>query len=468
MALIHDDFLLETPAARELYHTFAASQPIYDYHCHLSPKDIADNRRFSDLHEIWLEGDHYKWRAMRAHGVDERFCTGDADPWDKFAAWAETVPFCLRNPLYHWTHLELVRYFGIAELLDPVSAPRIWTIANEQLATADLSVHGILERFAVRVVGTTDDPADSLEHHRRIQASGLATRVVPTFRPDRAFDVHDAAAFGAWVDRLAAAADVDIVRLDDFETALASRHQAFHDLGGRLSDHGLTQCPSAPASERDAARVFEAARSGRNASADDAWRFASYLMRRFGRWDAEKGWTKQLHLGAYRNVNGGAIARLGRDMGFDSVGDWSQAQALGRYFDDLDRDGCLPKTIVYNLNPADNFVLATMVGNFQGGGVAGKMQFGSAWWFLDQEDGMRQQIDALSNAGLLSHFVGMTTDSRSFMSFPRHEYFRRTLCNVLGRDIERGVLPRRSDYLGRLVADVCSRNAQRYFNIPGV
>jgi glucuronate isomerase len=470
MRFIHDDFLLDTPAARELYHAHAAPQPILDYHCHLSPKDIADNRRFANLFEIWLEGDHYKWRAMRAHGVDERLCTGEAEPWDKFQAWAATVPYCLRNPLYHWTHLELVRHFGIEELLDATSAPRVWMMANEQLQGEALTTHGILKRFGVEVVGTTDDPADDLSHHARLRASGLATRVVPTFRPDRALDVHDPPAFRAWVDRLGATANTDIGGFAGFLDALARRHQAFHDMGGRLSDHGLTQCPVGPCSDSDAAAIFDRARAGIAATPDEATAFAANLMIIFGRWDAEKGWTKQLHLGARRNANSGAIRRIGRDTGYDSIGDYPQAEALGVYLDTLDREGALPRTIVYNLNPADNHVFATMIGNFQDGHVPGKIQFGSGWWFLDQEDGMRAQMDALSNAGLLSHFVGMTTDSRSFMSYPRHEYFRRVFCQMLGRDIARGALPDRPDYLARLVEDVCHGNGQRYFclgPVPG-
>lgn len=465
MTFIHDDFLLETAAARELYHRHAAGQPILDYHCHLSPRDLADNRRFANLFEIWLEGDHYKWRAMRAHGVDERYCTGEAEPWEKFRAWAETVPYCLRNPLYHWTHLELFRYFGIAELLDATSASRIWAEANERLQSDALTAHGILRRFNVKVVGTTDDPADDLADHARIQTSGLETRVLPTFRPDRALDVADPPAFNAWVDRLAATANIDIRDLASFLDALARRHQAFHDLGGRLSDHGLNVCFAAPCGEAQAALVFDRARSGQSVGPAEADGYRAYLMRFFGRLDAGKGWTKQLHLGARRNANTGAIARLGRDTGYDSIGDWPQADALGQYLDDLDRDGSLPKTIVYNLNPADNFVIATMVGNFQDGRIAGKVQFGSGWWFLDQEDGMRAQMDALSNAGLLSHFVGMTTDSRSFMSYPRHEYFRRVLCNLVGKDLERGALPPRPDYLGRMIEDISFGNASRYFGV---
>ncbi len=463
MAFIHPDFLLDTAAARHLFHTYAEPQPIVDYHCHLSPQDIAANRRFANLFEIWLEGDHYKWRAMRANGVAERYCTGDAEPRDKFLKWAETVPHTLRNPLYHWTHLELARYFEIHDLLDPSSAARIWDATCDLLQSDDLSVHGILRRFDVQVVGTTDDPADDLAYHRALRDSALETRVVPTYRPDRALDVHDPEVFNAWVDRLAVTADVDVVRLDDLLEALARRHQAFHDLGGRMSDHGLDTCFAVPCDDRRAAAIFDAARAGRAAGPDDRAAFASYLMLFFGRLDADKGWTKQLHLGARRNASTRGLERSGRDGGYDSIGDWPQIDALGTYLDWLDREGALPRTIVYNLNPADNYAFATMVGNFQDGSVAGKMQFGSGWWFLDQKEAMEWQINALSNVGLLSHFIGMTTDSRSFMSMPRHEYFRRTLCNLIGRDVELGLLPDRDDLLGPMIEAICYGNASQRF-----
>ncbi len=463
MAFIHDRFLLDTPTAVRLYEQFAARQPILDYHCHLSPHDIAVNRRFSNLFEIWLDGDHYKWRAMRANGVPEAYCTGGAAPYEKFLAWAATVPRCLRNPLYHWTHLELSRYFGIDELLDETTAPGIWARANEQLQTDALDAHGILARFGVKVVGTTDDPADDLASHAAIRASGLPTRVCPTFRPDRALDVDQPDVFNRWVDRLAAAADVDIVRFPDFLNALGRRHQDFHDLGGRLSDHGLAYCPGLPANDRAAAATFDQVRAGQPADAEATTAFRSHMMHVFGRLDAEKGWTKQLHLGARRNARTRALQTWGRDGGYDSIGDWPQVEALGAYLDRLDQDDALPKMIIYNVNPADNYALATMAGNFQDGSLAGKIQFGSGWWFLDQKEGMEWQLNALSNTGLLAHFIGMTTDSRSFMSYPRHEYFRRVLCNLLGRDMERGELPDRDDLVGGLVEDVCYRNASRYF-----
>ena len=465
MAFIDDDFLLQNGTARRLYATYAAPQPILDYHCHLPPKDIAENRRFANLFEIWLEGDHYKWRAMRASGVPERFCTGDAEPYEKFLAWARTVPRCLRNPLYHWTHLELRRYFDIDELLDESTAPRIWQRANERLRDDQLSAHGILQNFQVRAVCTTDDPADPLDYHVAIAKSGLATKVYPTFRPDRALQVDDPGAFNAWVDRLGRAANVEAGSFGGFVDALRKRHQDFHDVGGRLSDHGLPHCYAAPCADSQAAVIYDKARRGVAASPQEHEQFASWLMLLFGRLDAEKGWTKQLHLGARRNVNTRMMRTLGRDTGYDSIGDYPQVEALAQYLDRLEQEQALPRTILYNNNPVDNYPMATMIGNFQDGSIAGKLQFGSGWWYLDQKDGIEWQIDALSNVGLLALFVGMLTDSRSFMSYPRHEYFRRVLCNKLGREIEAGELPDDERLIGSMVSDICFGNAERYLRL---
>jgi glucuronate isomerase len=466
MAFIHDDFLLESATARRLYHEFAAPEPILDYHCHLPPKDVAGNRRFANLFEIWLEGDHYKWRAMRANGVDENLVTGDAEPYAKFLAWARTVPQTLRNPLYHWTHLELKRYFGIEELLDESNAASVWERANEQLAGEELRAHGILEKFRVVAVCTTDDPTDDLEYHRQIAASGLKTRVFPTFRPDKALLVSHPDLFNDWVGKLAAAANIDIGSFQDFLDALKQRHDYFHSLGGRLSDHGLIRCYADFCSEEEAAAIFDEARSCQAASPAEQERFASFLMLYFGRLDAQKGWTKQLHLGARRNNNSRMFARLGADTGYDSIGDWPQIDALGAYLDALESENALPKTIIYNLNPADNYAMATMAGNFQDGRTAGKIQFGSGWWFLDQKEAMEWQMNALSNCGLLARFVGMLTDSRSFMSYPRHEYFRRTLCNLLGGDVEKGLLPDADELLAPLVRNICHQNAKNLLALP--
>jgi glucuronate isomerase len=466
LTFITDDFLLHGPAARELYHRYAADQPIFDYHCHLPVRDLAENRRFANLFDIWLEGDHYKWRAMRANGIDERYCTGDASPYEKFLAWARTVPRTLRNPLYHWTHLELLRYFGIGDLLNEHSGADIWARANARLAGDDLTAHGILKHFGVTCVCTTDDPADSLAYHEQLAASALETAVYPTFRPDAALRIGDAPEFNRWLDRLGAVADVSITRLTDLLDALRRRHDDFHAHGCRLSDHGLDACPGPACSDADASRLFDQARAGAAIDPIDVDRFAAYLMVFFGTLDAERGWTKQLHLGAMRNVNSHMMQTLGRDTGFDCIGDWPQARALAAYLDVLARAGALPQMVIYNLNPADNYAFATLAGSFQDGTVAGKIQFGSGWWFLDQREGIEWQLNALSNAGLLSRFVGMVTDSRSFMSYPRHEYFRRVLCNLVGADVDRGELPHDLDLVGGMIRDISFANAQRFFALP--
>jgi glucuronate isomerase len=465
MPYIHEDFLLHTKTARRLYHEYAAQQPILDYHCHLSPEEIAEDRTFKDLFEIWLEGDHYKWRAMRANGIAERFCTGDAPPYEKFAAWAATVPHCLRNPLYHWTHLELKRYFEIDELLNPASAQKIWKRASEDLAKPEMSARGILAKFDVRALCTTDDPTSDLQAHAKIAASKLPTRVYPAFRPDRALAVDQPDAFNAWVGRLEQAADVAIDRFAKFLDALRKRHDAFHAMGCRLSDHGLPHCYAECCSEQCAAEFSDRARAGLAATPVEHSRYASFLMAFFGHLDAEKGWTKQLHLGARRSVNSRALATLGPDTGFDSIGDWPQAAALCAYLDILERDNALPKMIVYNVNPSDNYTIVTALGSFQDGAIPGKIQLGSGWWYLDQKEGMEWQLNALSNVGLLSRFVGMLTDSRSFMSYPRHEYFRRVLCNLLGREMESGELPNDEKLVGGMVRDICFGNAFQYFGL---
>jgi glucuronate isomerase len=466
MAFINDDFLLQNDAARHLYHSYAAEQPILDFHCHLSPRDIAENRRFRDLAEIGLEGDHYKWRAMRANGVAERYCTGDADPYDKFLAWARTVPYTLRNPLYHWTHLELARYFGIYELLDEKTAPRIWEKANELLHSDKLSTQGILKRFHVAVVCTTEDPVTPLEFHEQIGRSGLSTRVFPAFRPDQALRTQDPRAFNEWADQLGAAVGLKIAHLPDFLDALRARHDDFHRHGCRLSDHGLEFCYADPCTEREAEAIFRTLRLGKQVTPEESSKLNSHLMLFFGRLDAEKGWTKQLHLGALRNPNSRMLESLGPDSGFDGMGDRPQAAALSAYLDRLEQEGALPKVIVFNVNPADNYLFATMAGCFQNGELPGKIQFGSGWWFLDQKEGIELQLNALSNCGLLSRFVGMVTDSRSFLSFPRHEYFRRVLCNLLGDEMEKGLLPDDEQLVGSMISRICFDNAAQYLSLP--
>jgi glucuronate isomerase len=465
MGFIHEDFLLHSKAAQRLYHGYAAAEPILDYHSHLSPADIAADRQFEDLFEIWLEGDHYKWRAMRANGVAERYCTGDAAPYEKYLAWARTIPFTLRNPLYHWAHLELKRYFNIDNLLDESTAKFVWDRANSLLTSGSLTARNILKKFGVRALCTTDDPCDDLSHHRRITATETAFRVYPTFRPDKALQIQQPQGFHAWLKRLEIASNRQVGSLRDFLDALKQRHDYFHENGARLSDHGLNHCLSTSCAEREAAAIFEKAKAGQTVTNDEQEVFGSFLMLFFGHLDAEKGWTKQLHLGAMRNVNTRRLAELGRDTGFDSIGDWSQVAPFCRYLDRLDQEHALPKTIVYNLNPADNYAFATAVGNFQDGSIAGKIQFGSAWWFLDQKEAIEWQLNALSNAGLLSRFVGMLTDSRSFMSFPRHEYFRRILCNLIGSEMERGELPRDEKLLGGMIRNVCFENTRQYLGL---
>jgi glucuronate isomerase len=462
---IHEDFLLHSEAARKLYHQYAESEAILDYHCHLSAKDIAENRRFSNLFEIWLDGDHYKWRAMRANGIEEEFCTGDATPYEKFLAWARTVPYTLRNPLYHWTHLELARYFGIHDLLSEETAPDIWKRANAELQSESLTAHGILKKFRVAALCTTDDPADDLSHHKKIAGFGLSTRVYPTFRPDRALQVHLPDLFNQWVEKLAAVSNTDIRNLGDFMAVLKKRHDFFHEMGCRVSDHGMNHCYADCCTEATASSIFEKVRGGKAASSAEQSQFASFMMLFFGFLDAEKGWTKQLHLCVRRNNNTRMMKELGPDTGFDSIGDWPQGDALSAYLDRLCQEDKLPKTVIYNLNPADNYLFASMIGNFQDSSVAGKIQFGSGWWFLDQKDGIELQISALSHVGLLSRFIGMLTDSRSFMSYCRHEYFRRVLCNVVGNDMNRGELPDDEKLVGTMIRNICFNNARQYLGL---
>ena len=468
MSFIGDDFLLNSKAARRLYHGYAEDEPILDYHCHLPPGEIAVNRQFKNLYEIWLEGDHYKWRALRANGVPEELCTGDADPRDKFMAWAKTVPYTLRNPLYHWSHLELKRYFGFDGLLDETTADEVWSLAEERLASEDLRVFGILAKFDVRALCTTDDPTDDLAHHQATAKSGLATRVFPAFRPDNALRVDDPQLFCDWVERLELASQRKVGGLPDFCAALHERHAYFHEHGCRLSDHGLDHAYADFPTTGEASRIFDSARSGRAATAGEHARFAAYLMLLFGQWDAERGWTKQIHLGARRNNRTWGFRKAGPDTGFDSIGDWRHVEALSRYLDRLDQEGGLPRMILYNNNPVDNYTFATMLGNFQDGSVPGKMQFGSGWWYLDQKEAMEWQLNCLSNVGLLSRFVGMLTDSRSFMSYPRHEYFRRVLCNLLGREMEAGELPNDEALVGEMVRRICFSNAREYLRLKGV
>lgn len=448
-----DDFLLDTRQSRALYHGHAAKLPIIDYHSHLPPRDIAQDRRWDNVAQIWLDGDHYKWRLMRAAGVEERFCTGGACDREKFDRYAAALPLALRNPLYHWTHMELRNYFGISDrLLSPSTADSIWRDTRRAVRADAFSARGLLRASRVEVVCTTDDPTDALEHHRAIAAdASLRVRVLPTWRPDRSWMVADAAAFNAWVDKLGGAR-----RLDAFLDALQSRHAAFHERGCRLSDYGVAFVPNVECGARKAATVFARVRAGRPAGADDALAFQSFMMRELAQMDAQRGWTMQIHAGPLRDANGRLRAALGADAGCDSIGDYPQAEGLARHLDRLDRAGRLPKTILYNSNPRDNELFASLCGNFS-------IQYGSAWWFMDQLDGMTRHLEALSQLGLLGRFVGMTTDSRSFLSFVRHEYFRRLLCALLGADMARGRIPDDERLVGTVVSDICYNNARSYF-----
>lgn len=462
---IHDDFLLETDVARDLYHRVAKVQPIIDYHCHLPPDQIADDHKFSTLTRIWLDGDHYKWRAMRANGVDERFCTGSAGDWEKFEAWANTVPYTLRNPLYHWTHLELKRPFGITDrLLAPDTARGIYERCNELLATDAFSTQGLLAQFNVMVVCSTDDPTDSLEAHRRHAKNPAAkTKLYPTWRPDKVMAVEDVGAFNAWVDKLEAASNVSIGDYRGLLEALQKRHAFFHELGCRASDHGIETAYGEDFTESETATIFAKLRNKARVTPAEIHVYKSALLYELAVMNHARGWAQQLHLGALRNTNTRLLAQLGPDTGFDSIGDFEIARPLSRFLDRLERAGKLTRTVLYNLNPRDNELMATMIGNYQDGSVPGRMQYGSSWWFLDQLDGMEKQMNALSNMGLLSRFIGMLTDSRSFLSYSRHEYFRRLLCNMLGNDVRRGLVPDDRALLARMVADVCFGNAKRYF-----
>ncbi len=463
---ITENFLLQSKRAVKLYHEYARELPIIDYHCHLPPQQIAEDHKFENLTQAWLYGDHYKWRAMRAAGVAERYCTGDASDWEKFQKWAETAPKTLRNPLYHWTHLELKRPLGISDrLLGPKTAKGIYDEVGTLLAKDEFSCRGIMRQMNVVLVCTTDDPVDSLEHHAMIAVdASFPIKVLPAFRPDKAMAVASPEPFNAWVDRLAEISNVDIK--DDFATyieALRQRHDFFHSMGCRLSDHGVETLYAEDYTDSEISTVFRRIRRGNELRPAEMLQFRSAMLYELALLDHEKGWTQQYHVGALRNNNSRSFESLGPDTGFDSIGDFQLAQTMSKFLDRLDRDDRLAKTIIYNLNPADNDLVATMLGNFQDGTVPGKMQFGSAWWFLDQKDGMEKQLNSLSNQGLLSGFVGMLTDSRSFLSYPRHEYFRRILCNLLGTEMEQGLLPDDIKMIGPLVQDICYNNAAKYF-----
>lgn len=461
-----ENFLLDNEVAEKLYHDHAKPQPIIDYHCHLNPAFIANDKRFDNLGQIWLEGDHYKWRAMRTNGIDERYCTGkDSSDWEKFEKWAETVPYTMRNPLYHWTHLELKRFFGVEKLLKPETAREIYEECTAKLRTPAYSARGLMKMSNVELVCTTDDPVDSLEHHITLAKEGFSIKVLPTWRPDKAMAVENPASFRAYIEQLSAVSGVSIHRFADVIDALQVRHDFFASVGCKLSDHGIEEFYAEDYTLNEIDAIFNKVYGGKALSPQEIRQFKSAMMYEFAVMDHRKGWTQQLHYGAIRDNNSRLFATLGPDTGFDSIGDFTVAKSMSKFLNRLDTTNQLPKTIIYNLNPRDNELIATMLGNFQDGSIAGKIQFGSGWWFLDQKYGMTAQMNSLSVLGLLSRFVGMLTDSRSFLSYPRHEYFRRILCNLIGTDVVNGELPASElDFIGQLVEGVSYRNAKQYFN----
>jgi glucuronate isomerase len=462
---LDENFLLQTETAQKLYHEYAKQMPIIDYHCHLPPDQIAADLKFENLTQVWLYGDHYKWRAMRSNGVNEDFITGkNTTDYQKFEKWAETVPYTMRNPLYHWTHLELQRYFDIDTILSGKNAREVYDACTAKLQTEGYTTRGLMRKMNVKVVCTTDDPIDSLEYHQQIKASGFEVQVRPTFRPDKAMASDDVPSLKAYIAKVGEAADVSISNFNDYLAALKKRHEFFAELGCGLSDHGLEQIYAEDYTDTEIEAIFLKILAGQDISYTDNLKFKSAMLYHFAIWDHAAGWVQQFHLGALRNNNARRLRELGPDTGWDSIGDFSQARAISKFLNRLDGTNQLAKTILYNLNPADNELMATMIGNFNDGSVAGKVQFGSAWWFLDQKDGMIKQMNALSNMGLLSRLVGMLTDSRSFLSYPRHEYFRRLLCNLFGDDVENGELPNDVEWLGKIVQDICYYNAKNYFN----
>ena len=461
-----DNFLLQTGTAQELYFQHAAKQPIIDYHCHLSPSMVANDYQFRSLTEIWLGGDHYKWRAMRANGIDEKYCTGkETSDWEKFEKWAETVPYTMRNPLYHWTHLELKTAFGIEKLLSPRTAREIYEECTAKLQIPEYSARNLMRKYNVEAVCTTDDPVDSLEHHIKTRNDGFEIKMLPTWRPDKAIAVEDPAAFRSYMETLSDVSGVSIHTFEDMIYALRKRQDFFEEQGCKLSDHGPEEFYAEDYTENEIKAIFNKVYGGEELAFWEILQFKSALAVIFAEMDWEKGWTQQFHYGAIRNNNTRFFKRTGPDTGFDSIGTFLTAKAMAKFLDTLDKQNKLAKTIIYNLNPADNEMVATMIGNFQDGSVAGKIQFGSGWWFLDQKDGIEKQLNTLSVMGLLSRFVGMVTDSRSFLSYPRHEYFRRILCNLIGNDVENGYLPAEElDFLGRMVENISYYNAKNFFH----
>ena len=469
MSYLNENFLLPNKTAERLFHEVAAKQPIMDYHCHLIPEQLANNVGFSNLSDMWLAGDHYKWRALRAAGEPEALITGtESSPKEKFDAWARTVPQTIRNPLHHWTHLELKRYFDIDLVLSPKTADAIWEQANEQITDARFTTHNICKKFDIRAVGTTDDPIDNLAHHIAFNRSDQLTKMFPTFRPDKAMITTHINSWNQWTDKLASTANQVIDTAAHFISALKARHDFFHENGCRLTDHGLESCPYIACNDADAEGIFKTLRAGGSLDAAQAEQWMTYIMQHVARWNTDRGWTMQLHLGPIRNNNTLMFKQLGPDTGYDAMLDEPVARKTVAFLDSLAIENAVPKTILYHINPTNLYPLATLMGSYQDGVTPGKMQLGSGWWHVDTLDGMRTQIEVLSSVGLLSQFVGMLTDSRSFLSFPRHEYFRRLLCGVIGQDVEAGLIPNDDDLLDDLIKGICYDNAKRYFDFPGI
>jgi glucuronate isomerase len=458
-----DDFLLETNSAIKLYHEYANTMPIIDYHCHLDAQEIFENKKFKTITEAWLYGDHYKWRAMRSNGIDERYITGNANDYEKFLAWAKTIEKCIGNPLYHWAHLELQRFFGIYEPLTEEKAPYLWEKINSLLGLEEYSARGMIAKSNVKIICTTDDPIDSLECHRKIREDQtIEVQVLPTFRPDKGLEIN-ALGFTQWIERLGKSAGIRITTYSEFLMALKQRMEFFHEMGCRSADHSLEWVPYLESSQENIAVIFEQTLQGQKAALEDVERYKTAVLQFCGKQYAKLGWGMQLHVGPMRNNNSNMFRKLGADSGFDSIHDHPVAASLSKLMDSLERVDCLPKTILYAINPKDYFVLGSMIGNFQSGKIPGKIQFGTAWWFNDNKTGMVEQLITLSNLGLISRFVGMVTDSRSFLSYTRHEYFRRILCNLLGEWIEKGEVPDDWDRIGGIVQDICFHNANSYF-----
>lgn len=462
---IHDNFLLTNKTAEYLFHKFAENLPIIDYHCHLPVEQIASNHKFENLTQIWLYGDHYKWRAMRTNGINEKYITGDASDWEKFYAWAETVPYTVRNPLYHWTHMELKKPFGINNLLlDKTTAEEVWNICNELLNSDEFTTRSLINKFNIETICTTDDPVDSLEYHQKINDDNFNIKILPAFRPDKGMMIENKGVFNLWFMKLQEITNKEIRRFSDYIEAIKERHDFFHLNGCRASDHGIEIPYAEDYSKTEIELIFDKILTLKELNINEILKFKSAMMYEFAIMDSEKNWVQQLHLGALRNTNSLMYKKLGPDTGYDSMGDFEMAKPLAKFLDKLNSNNKLPKTIIYNVNPVDNELIATMIGNFQDGSVPGKIQFGSAWWFLDQKEGIEKQLNALSNMGLLSRFVGMLTDSRSFLSYPRHDYFRRILCNLIGEEIEKGLIPDSEELVAPLIQNICYYNAKNYFN----